>query len=61
MDKSLENVPKIAAEADHWQNFADFCQLEMAIGGPDPHMKLTAQMCDLDGCSWDERAWRGLC
>jgi hypothetical protein len=61
MKKTPENVQKIALEVDHWQNFADFCRLEMAIGGPGPHMKLTAKMCELDGCDWEETAWRGLC
>ncbi len=61
MDKSVANVQKISAEVDHWKYFAEFCTLEMAVGGPDPHMKLTAKMCDLDGCDWNERAWRGLC
>jgi hypothetical protein len=61
MDKSVESVRKIAAEADQWKNFADFCRLEMAVGGPDPHMKLTAAMCNLDSCPWSEKAWRGLC
>lgn len=61
MKKTKENVAKIAKEVDHWQNFADFCRLEMAIGGPDPHMKLTAEMCRIDKCDWDESAWRGLC
>jgi len=61
MDKSIDNVRKLAIEADQWQNFANFCKMEMAVGGPDPHMKLTAAMCDLDSCKWAEKAWRGLC
>lgn len=61
MKKTVEEVNRLAAEADQWKNFADFAKYEMAVGGPDPHMKLTAELCKIDGCNWEETAWRGLC
>jgi hypothetical protein len=61
MKKTVEEVNRLAGEADQWKNFADFAKYEMAAGGPDPHMKLTAELCKIDGCNWEETAWRGLC
>ncbi len=45
----------------HFRFFAEFCQQELLIGGPDPHMKLVGWMAQADSCSWQESAWRGLC
>jgi hypothetical protein len=44
---------------DHWRQMAEFCKAEMAVGGPDPHMKLIGHMSR--ECSWEERVWRGGC
>ncbi len=41
---------------EHWRFFSEFCKLEIAAGGPDPHMKVVGHLSkDVDE---EERLWR---
>jgi len=46
-----------AIDTRHWGYFTNFCKLEMAAGGPDPHMVVCGHMSRKE--SWEERIWRG--
>jgi hypothetical protein len=39
-----------------WESFVDFCELELAAGGPDPHMRYVGWLSN-DECR-EERIWR---
>lgn len=44
---------------EHWKHFAQFCKLELASGGPDPHMVMAGQA-SIDA-PLHERFWRAGC
>jgi len=44
----------------HWAYFREFCRLELASGGPDPHLKLCAYAMRQEPDPL-ERAWMALC
>jgi len=51
-------IPMVnAIDTRHWGYFANFCKLEIAAGGPDPHMVVCGHMSRKE--SWEERIWRG--
>ncbi len=46
---------------DHWQQFYDFCRLDKAAGGPDPHMVCIGQIAKQRGLDRAGSAWLGAC
>jgi hypothetical protein len=45
---------------DHWQNFYDFCRLDKAAGGPDPHMACIGRISDTRCLDRRGTAWLGV-
>ena len=55
----MSSINRTFTTQELWDYFAEYCRYETAAGGPDPHMKIPAEMAR--GCSWEERVWRGGC
>lgn len=47
------------AAVDHWQAFVEFCAYEVAVGGPDPHLR-TVGLLSIDK-NIEDRWWRAGC
>lgn len=43
--------------SEHWQHFTEFCEYELATGGPDPHARYIGMLAFPH--SWKEIVWRG--
>lgn len=58
LEKRIDRTRALFDER-HWDLFEEFVKLEMASGGPDPHVAFVGALaCD---CSIEEKLWRGFC
>lgn len=55
----FDDAHKGFSTKDHWKFFHEFCLYETKAGGPDPHLKLVAELSKNE--SFEEKVWRGGC